>query len=424
MSTPQTLTLILIILLLLTLLFLTLYVSTLLKKQKLEGTLELREETLKEREERHRSELRLRDEALRSQREAFEKAGAAQEDRFKALSEEITKRRSEELTETNRVSMDALLTPLKETIAKMERSLRETSEGDAKRAGELERAMKEMSEKSIRVGLQADALAAALTSRPKLQGNWGEEQLRVLFEEAGLTEGLHYDEQVTLKDDSGSAFRPDFIVHFPENRDVIIDSKVSLTAYARYMAAETEEERAACAKANYDSITKHIGELTSKKYQNLGGSGRKALEQVIMFVPIPGALLLAYQTESGLWNEALKQNVLLASQQNLMVLLRIISLSWRQETQMKNFREMTLQAAKLIEAGEEFVKRMNTVRQRFSSLDAALKDMERKMTGRQGVLYYARTVSELAGKESAKLIEATEEKTVEDEAETDPMDPQ
>lgn len=394
---------------LLSVLFLYLFVKNLLRNRQLTGTLELKEEALRERDERYRNELRLRDEALLLQKETFAEQSRAQEDRFKALSEEITQRRSRELSETNRSSMDAIITPLKETITKMEKALKESSESDAKREGALREAMDNMMKESKAVGLKADALASALRAKPKLQGNWGEEQLRRLLDLENFTEGVDYETQVTLKGDAGNALRPDFILHFPDNKDIIIDSKVSLTAFTAYIEAEDDETRALKSKENLRSVRDHIDELRRKKYQTFIKEPRKALDYVVMFVPNEMALSLAYQEQPDLWQEAIDAGVFLASQQNLMVLLRLIRIAWTQDAQMRNYRELSEHAARLIERAERMVPEMENIGKKIGDLEKAYNAFDSRLRGKQGILTSARKISELSGKVSQSLTSATEE---------------
>ena len=405
--------------LLLSAIFLWLFVSNLLQKNSLRTALEAKESDLSDANERHakaladlearhRREIELKDEAISIQKENFEAQKATQESHFKAISEEITRKRAEELSETNRTTMDSIVGPLKETIAKMEKALKENRESDAKRAGELEQTIREMAAKSTEVGMKADALAEALRAKPKLQGNWGEEQLRRLLDLESFTEGVDYDVQVALKGEEGNSLRPDFILHFPDDKDIVIDSKVSLTAFTAYLEAKTDEERTIRSKENLLSIKKHIGELRDKKYQKLVKAPRQALEYAVMFVPNEMAIQLAYQEQPNLWQEAIDGGVFLASQQNLMILLRMIRLAWTQDAQMRNYRELAKHAASLIDRSEKLVDELDKVHGSIRSLDNAFTAVENRIKGRVGILTSARKISELSGKASPKLTDATE----------------
>ena len=424
-----TLSLILIsVLLVLCILFLWLYVSALLQKQKLTSALEMKEEaineladkhagelkakdeTLKEREASHLRELEIRDNALRDQKELFEQQRKAQEDRFKALSEEITRRRSQELSETNAKSMDALLTPLKETISKMEKALKDTGEADAKRAGALHEIMKSMMEKSESVGAKADALADALRAKPKIQGNWGEEQLQRLLDLEGFKKGIDYDTQVSLEGEDGNRLIPDFILHFSGDKDIVVDSKVSLTAFTNYIEAKDDDTRAIESQNNLRSIKSHIDELKRKKYQNyLTGIG--ALEYVVMFVPNEMALHLAYQEQPDLWLSAMADHVFLASPQNLMVMLRMIRIAWTQETQMKNYRELANHAANLIDRAEKFISEMSAIKTKIDQIQKAYNAAENRLYGPRGIIVSARKINELGGKINKEFETKADEHT-------------
>ena len=227
----------------------------------------------------------------------------------------------------------------------------------------------------------ADELTRVFRHGTKVQGDWGETVLTELLESQGLTPGIHYDIQSVIRDasgnvvksDSGSMMRPDIILHLDMHREVIVDSKVSLTAYMDYVNAENEEDRQKYLKAHIDSIVKHVRELAAKDYSNYIRPPKVKMDYVIMFVPHAGALWTALNRQPDLWRKAMEQNVFIADEQTLFAALRIINLTWTQIAQAQNHEKVYALAEEMLDRVGQFMKRYEAL---GKSLDAAVKSYE------------------------------------------------
>ncbi len=267
------------------------------------------------------------------------------------------------LGEENSKSIEEILKPMREKMEEMRKGMEQVKEDSIKNATSVETQIKSMMEQTVAMGNEANKLANALTSKTKIQGNWGEMILETLLQNSGLTEGLHYECQVTLRDAEGKAVRnedtdrkmqPDVVVHFPDNKDVVIDSKVSLKAFYDYCNAESEQERAAAQREHIVSVRKHVRELSDKNYSSYIGKERQSVGYVIMFVPIDAAMQLAVWEDGGLWHEAFKKGVFITSEQNLMLMLNLIYNAWSQMAQCQNQQEVYRQAETLLNRIAEF----------------------------------------------------------------------
>lgn len=347
---------------------------------------------LTDREKAHRRELDLRgtlQEQLRGQITAME-------DRFTTLSESITKRRTEELTASTSTTLAGIVQPLRDSLREVRQTLADTTEKETDRAARLEETILRLTKQSQEVGHKADALADALRRKPKLQGNWGEVQLETLLEREGFEKGVHFDTQQSLRTESNTLLRPDFILHFPDDRDVVIDAKVSLTAYVEYIEAPDDAERTAALDRHIASLRSHIRELRDKRYQSHIAPPRRALDYVLMYVPTAPALQLAYERAPGLWDEAIRARVLMTSDLNLLVLLRIIELTWKHDAQVKNFSELTKQAGYFLERAERFTTRFESIQTRINALQSAYTETDTALRGQQGLLGPATRIRDLS----------------------------
>ena len=263
---------------------------------------------------------------------------------------EMLRQREKELTEGNRSSMDEILKPLKESMEGMRKAMQDNQETHIKNTTELskqlEQAVREMAQKTTDIGNKADSLSEALTGRPKVQGCFGENFLDSMLANENLIEGLHYTREAANDDRS----RPDFVFHFKdgfEQKDLIVDSKVSLTAYVRYVNASDETEREAALAEHLKSVHKHIDELAKKEYyrKNPNSFG----DYVIMFMPMGAALQTAMAAEPLLWQEAYSKGVLLTSEQTIMPFLKIMQLTWKKYQHDTNLQKINEAAQNMIE---------------------------------------------------------------------------
>ena len=286
-----------------------------------------------------------------------------------AETEKLLRKREQELSEGNQSTMDGILKPLKESISAMEKAMKENAsshlETTSRLSEQLKNAVREMQEKTSDVGRKADSLSEALTGRPKVQGCFGENFLEAILAGEGLQEGKHYSREAANEDLS----RPDFVFHFKENleqKDLIVDSKVSLTAFVDYMNAETEEEKASALDRHLKSIRKHIDELARKEYARK--NARSFADYVLMFMPRDMAFRVALEADQMLWQEAYKKGVLIVTEQTIMPFLKIMQLTWNKFQHDTNTQKITLAAQNMIDRVAAFYDSYTELGRKLKSL--------------------------------------------------------
>ena len=267
-----------------------------------------------------------------------------------AETEKLLRKREKELSEGNHTTMDGILKPLKESISAMEKAMKDNAsshiETTAKLSEQLKNAVKEMQEKTSDVGRKADTLSEALTGKPKVQGCFGENFLEAILAGEGLEEGKHYSREAANDDLS----RPDFVFHFKEGleqKDLIVDSKVSLTAFVDYMNAADEQEKAAALDRHIKSVRKHIEELARKEYAKK--NAHSFADYVLMFMPRDMAFRVALEADPLLWQESYKKGVLIATEQTIMPFLKIMQLTWNKFQHDTNTQRITAAAQNMID---------------------------------------------------------------------------
>ncbi len=337
--------------------------DSLLKKEQ-----ELREEhiALLRESERLKENLRLTEEKLQSQKKEMGELQQLLSDQFRNLATEILDDKSRRFTETNRENIEKILSPLNKDIEEFRKKVDEAYHKESTERTILERKIAELVQLNNQLRVDAANLTNALKGNTKTQGDWGEMILERILENSGLTRGREYFVQETLKDDAnrtihgerGNLMRPDVVIVYPDSRKVIIDSKVSLTAYVNYCNAETDVERELTLKAHMQSIRKHIDELSEKNYCAWAGG---TLDFVMMFIPNEASYVLAMQTDSALWNEAYRKRVLLLSPANLIVSLKLTADLWSREYQNRNALEIAERGAKLYDKCVSFLESFTSV---------------------------------------------------------------
>ena len=284
--------------------------------------------------------------------------------------------RSEKLEQTNRTQMSSIIDPLKETISKLEKEMKDTQTQHGNTTTRLEQSIKNLVEKTESIGNRADRLVETLLYQPKSQGDWGELVVKEMLESQGLKEGIHYVYQPTLRDEKGQTLRneetnkimrPDFILHLDEKEDVIIDSKMTITSYDNYVHAKTDDERQMYAKEILTSIHNHINELRRANYAAYIENGRKSADFVFMFIPNEGAMQVALAHEKNLWRDTfLKDRIFIVSEMNLYAALRIVNVTWRQIEQNKSY-------AKVFQTVGLLLDRLNGFIEKFGKIEKGLK---------------------------------------------------
>jgi len=325
-------------------------------------------------------------------------------------SHELLKARQQELENGNKTNMDSIITPLKETINEMKKSMMQNTETNVANKASIEKAIEDLMKRTSEIGEDADKLAKAIKNESKVQGNWGELILESILERSELKEGIHYDKQTTLRDDKGNVLYndesnkrmiPDIIVHYPDNKDLIIDSKVSLTAFYDYCNAPDEATKEAAVKRHLDSVCKHVDELAKKNYSSYITAPRKTLDYVVMFVPNESALQLALYTDQKLWRESFERGVFITSEQNLLALLRMIQLAWTQVKQVQNQQKVFDTAQKMLDRISAFVKEYEAVGASLEKAQKQFNDCHKKIySGNQSVIKAANELIALGAKAS------------------------
>lgn len=361
-------------------------------------------------------ELALLHEQVRKEGEAaqqrFEEQLKMVREQLQNATQEMLRQRAQELSKTNTTQMDAIITPLKDTIREMKTAMDNSRDTHNKNTASLEKAIEEMMKKTGEIGLEADRLAHALKNESKVQGNWGELILDELLAGQGLVEGTHYEKQVTLRDSSGRALLnedsgrkmiPDTILHYPDGKDAILDSKVSLTAFVDYRNAETDEEREEALARHLRSLRQHVAELVRKDYSAYVKPPRQALNYVIMFVPNESALQLALYNDTHLWREAFEKGVFITSEQNLLAALRMIHLAWTQVQQAQNQELIFDTARMLLDRVADFFKFFDDMGDKLEDATACYRKAADKLRdGRQSVAGASQKLLKLGAKMSAK----------------------
>ncbi|MBS3992634.1 MAG: DNA recombination protein RmuC [Bacteroidetes bacterium] len=321
---------------------------------------------------------------------------------FEILAQKILEEKSSKFTEQNKFNIQQLLNPLQEKIKNFEEKVDSTHKESIDYHAALRQQIIGLRDLNQQMSKETLNLTKALKGESKTQGDWGETQLELLLEKANLTKGIHFSTQGGFRDDSGKLKKPDFIINLPENKHLIIDSKVSLTAYESYYNAEDEQHKQVALKNHVASIRKHIKELGEKRYTDLYEINTP--DYVLMFVPIEAALMLAIQDNNGLYLEALDKNVVLVSTSTLLATLSTVSSIWKQEDQKRNVLEIATRAGALYDKFEGFVQDLLSVGKSLNSskdsYDAAMKKL---VDGNGNLIRSVETIKKLGAKAKKSL---------------------
>ena len=303
-------------------------------------------------------------------------------EQMQTTSEEVLKRRQEELGERNKEQVSKIIDPLQQSLKNMQEAFDKSKEQQNEALTRLDETIKINMQKSAELGETADRLTRALTGEVKVQGNFGELKLKQLLEDLELKEGEQFDTQETLRDKAGKTAKsedgkgliPDFILHFPNNRHVVVDSKMSLTDYERYMNAEDgTTEKSDYLKAHIASVRAQVKRLAKKEYTKYLPSGYNRLNFAIMYVPIEGALNLALLNDNSLWREAYDEGVLILGPQTMYMNLRVLEMMWTQVRQLQNQQDMMNAANTVIDRVQDFGIR-------FMEVESSMNDTLKKIS--------------------------------------------
>ena len=318
---------------------------------------------------------------MRRQEKTYEMQMELIREQMKTTSEAVLKARQKELGERNVEQVTKIVDPLQKSLRDMQEALNLSKEQQKEAMTRLDETIKLNMKQSASLGETADRLTRALTGEVKVQGNFGELKLKQLLEDLELKEGEQFDTQETLRDKAGKGLRgddgrgmiPDFILHFPNNRHFVVDSKMSLTDYERYMNAEDgTPEKSAYLKAHIESVRAQVKRLAKKEYTKYLPEGYNRLNFAIMYVPIEGALNLALLNDTTLWREAYDQGVMILGPQTMYMNLRVLEMMWTQVRQLKNQQAM-------IDAANLVIERVQDFGIRFMDVETSMQDTMQKI---------------------------------------------
>ena len=312
---------------------------------------------------------------------------------FKVLSETILKERTENLQTANKEQLGAILAPLREQLAVYKKAMDDVRENGVKLNESLKHQYESMVKMTEKIGTDANNLANALKGQSKTQGDWGEMILETILRNSGLVKGVHYRTQDTIRDDSGKTvksasdhiMRPDVIVNYPDGKAVVIDSKVSLTAYTDYVAADDPKKREDALQRHIRSVQAHVDELVKKDYSAYLRKG-DSVDFVVMFIPNDPSYQAALQGDSGLWNRAFEKRILIVNPFNLMTLLYIIKVAWNRMAQERNQQEIVKTAETLLARVQRFFAAFDDVGRQLESTGKKYEAAVKALSGRQGLL--------------------------------------
>ncbi|MEX2367320.1 MAG: DNA recombination protein RmuC, partial [Pseudohongiellaceae bacterium] len=303
---------------------------------------------------------------------------------FKNLANEILEQKGKAFTDVNRQNIHDILKPLGEKIQLFEKKVEDTYNRESKERFSLTREIKTLQELNKRISEDAINLTNALKGESKTQGTWGEVILERVLEKSGLSKGREYEVQASRRTADGGSRQPDVIVHLPEGKDIIIDSKVSLLAYEKYASADAENDRSTFLKQHIQSLRSHIKALAAKDYHSL--ENVRSLDFVMMFLPVEAAFSLAVQHDSNLFMEAFEKNIILVGPSTLLATLRTIQNIWRYEYQNKNAQEIASRAGALYDKFVGFIDELEVLGKRIDQSQQAYEKAHGRLTGGRGNL--------------------------------------
>jgi DNA recombination protein RmuC len=352
------------------------------------------------------AERRMMAEKVRSQDEVER----TMREQFKALAGDVLGEQSRRFKEENRESMDLILKPFKDNIVEFRTRVESIFSHQNEQQGALKNELQRLMELNSQITTETTNLTNALKGNSKVQGDWGEMILESILDNSNLIRGVHYQTQLNVKDEAGNNLRPDVVLNLPNNKQVIIDSKVSLTAYVNYVSAESEAERRAAMTAHVASVRQHVKELGAKSYQQLLNSP----DFVIMFIPNEPAFLDALKEDNTIWNDAYEKKVIISSPTNLFALLKIVDDLWRRDEQNKNHENIIKLGVTLYDQLVAFSTTLEGVGTSLEQAQAKYDEAYKRLhTGNNNIVRVGEKLRKMGlpttKKQSAKLVELSEE---------------
>ena len=321
---------------------------------------------------------------------------------FKNIANEIFDDKSKKLVDNNKESLATVLSPLQDKIRQFEKRVEDTYDKESQQRFSLAREIKQLQQMNTQISEDAVNLTNALKGDNKAQGNWGEMILETLLENSGLVKGREYEVQVSLQSTEGGKFQPDVVVHLPESRDIIIDSKVSLKAWDAYCSTDDVDEKAGFLKQHVQSVRSHVKGLSGKYYQNLAGIS--TLDYVLLFMPIDAAYSVAIQSDPGLSQYAFEKNIVFVSPTMLLTTLKLAQNLWRLDQQNRNAVEIAEKAGALYDKFVNFVGDLEDVGARIDSSKKSYENAHKKLrSGTGNLIRRVEDLKTLGAKTSKKL---------------------
>jgi DNA recombination protein RmuC len=400
------------------------------------------QEQMRLQQENHRNMVTLmrenHEQDMQRQQERFDATINHLKAEMKSVTEEMLKQRQKEFSESSHANLGQIVTPLRETIDRMKQVMQDSTLKQTAMSSEMKANIEMMMKQSRAAQQSADELTRVFKHGSKVQGDWGETVLDELLQSQGLTRGIHYDTQAVLRDaqgqtvrsDDGSLLRPDVILHLDQRREVIIDSKVSMTAYIDYVNEEDEGKKERLLREHIESMKKHVRELSTKDYSSYVNAPKVRMDYVIMFVPHSGALWTALNAQPDLWRRAMDRNVFIADEQTLFAALRIINLTWTQIVQQQNHEKVYALANEMLDRVGLFMRKYQGIGEALEKAQKAYEEAGKKLEPQgQSIIQTCRKLVKLGARQSEKnplpqLIDVDDIPSLEEvsKAETKPSD--
>ena len=347
----------------------------------------------------------------RLRQEQFQEQLNVVREQFQNLATTVLTKTSDQLKSQNREAMEHITKPIGDSFAELQKAIQESDREAAKTAASLTERLRQVGEQAEKMDRTATRLTNALRGDSKQAGDWGELVLQELLDSQGFKRGFDYDVQDTItdsdgmlvrNDDTGRVMRPDVVLHYPGNQDVVIDAKVSIKAYYDYVNETAEAVRQQMLDRHVQSLRSHVKELAQKDYSRYIQPPRTAIDFVIMYVPNEAALQVALARDPKLWNEAFEKKVFISSTQNLFAILRMIQIAWRQHSQTENQKKIVGLAEQLVSRIGLFAERAAKMGRDIETLTTDFADMQKSVDGTRGILQKANEMKKLGIKEDVK----------------------
>ena len=361
-------------------------------------------EEARQRDEQNAVETRLRNEHFQQQLNVVR-------EQFQNLATTVLTKTGDQLRQQNREAMEHVTKPINDNFAELQKAIQESDRESARTAASLTERLRQLGEQTEKMGQTATRLTNALRGDSKQAGDWGELVLQDLLDSQGFKRGFDYDVQDTITDqdgfivrneDTGRTMRPDVVLHYPGNQDVVIDAKVSIKAYYDYVNETNEQVKVQMLDRHVQSVRSHVKELAAKDYSRYIQQPRTAIDFVIMYVPNEAALQVALARDPKLWNEAFEKKVFISSTQNLFAILRMIQIAWRQHNQTENQKKIVGLAEQLVSRIGLFAERAQKIGRDIDLLNTDFADMQKSVDGTRGILQKASELKKLGIKEDVK----------------------